>query len=104
MNVINHVVAGSLDYENCKCRKKLIDALVEEYSEDFNGNELIYNATLNNYEKVCKSCRIYIVLLVLIFKITISINSICIYFYWYLKRSNTNTITNAYTNTETVIY
>ena len=36
-----------LDYENCKCRKKVIGKLVKECSEDINGNETIYNATLN---------------------------------------------------------
>ena len=28
---------------NCKCRKKLVDKLVEECSENINGNEMIYN-------------------------------------------------------------
>ena len=27
-------VGENLDYKNCKCRKKLIDKLVEEYSEN----------------------------------------------------------------------
>ena len=31
-----------LDYENCKCRKKLLDKLVEECSEYIDGNEIIY--------------------------------------------------------------
>ena len=34
-------VGGYLDYENCKCRKKLIDKLVGECSEDINENEMI---------------------------------------------------------------
>ena len=38
-----------LDYENGKCRKKLVDELVEEYSENIDGNELIYDETLNDY-------------------------------------------------------
>ena len=37
-----------LDYESCNCRKKLIDKLVEECSEDINGNEMIFNGTLND--------------------------------------------------------
>ena len=36
-----------LDYENWKCRKKIIDKLVEEYSENIDGNKKIYNGTLN---------------------------------------------------------
>ena len=76
-----------LDYENCKCRKKRIDNLVEVCSEYIDGNEMIYNATLNDYEKVCKSCTIYILLLLIImFVIIISIGSACFYFYWFKKK------------------
>ena len=34
-----------LDYKNCKCRKRIIDMLAEECSENINGNEMIYNDT-----------------------------------------------------------
>ena len=51
-----------LDYKNCKCRKKIIDKLVEEYSENIYESETIdvipLNAIpLNVYKKV-----VYIVL------------------------------------------
>ena len=95
-------VGEYLDYENCKCRKKLTDKLAEECSEDIDGNEMIHNATLNDYGRVCKSCTIYIALLVIFFIIIIRISSAFFYFHWYLKRSNTNTIIN--TNIEAVIY
>ena len=73
-----------LDYENCKCRKRLIDNLIEECSEDINRNEMIYNATLHNYEKICKSCMLYIVLSFMTFIIIIgTIGSLCHYFYWH---------------------
>ena len=74
-----------LDYENCKWRKKLIDKLVEECSENFHENERIYNKTLNSYRKVCNSCTIYIVLFVIAFLIIIGISSAYFCFYWYLK-------------------
>ena len=67
-------VGEYLDYKNCKCRKGLIDKLVEECSEDINENGLIYNMTLNSYEKVCNSCTIYILLLVISFIISICIS------------------------------
>ena len=38
--------------------KDLIEKLVDKCNEDINGNEMIYNTTLN--EKVCNSCTIYI--------------------------------------------
>ena len=67
------------DNKNCKCRKKLICKLVEKCSENIDGNEMIYNTTLNDYRKVCNSCKIYIVLLVVFFIIRISIISVFIY-------------------------
>ena len=65
-----------LVYENCKCRKKLI----EECSKNIDGNEMVYNATLNDYGNECNSCTIYIVLIAIAFLITIGISSAFIYF------------------------
>ena len=63
-------VGEYLDSKNCKCRKRLIDKLVEECSANIDGNKMIYNGTLNgiplnNYEKICNSCTVFIVLLVI---------------------------------------
>ena len=49
-------VGESLDYKICKCRKVLIDKLVE----NIDGCEMIYNDTLNDYGKICNSCTVYI--------------------------------------------
>ena len=53
-----------LDSKNSKCRKRLVDKLVEECSsilekKDLHPNKRIYNSALNNYEKTCSSCTIY---------------------------------------------
>ena len=64
---------------------------------------MIYNSTLNDYEKVCNSCTIYIVLFVIAFLISIAIGSMYFYFNWYLKETDIN-ITNINPSTETVIY
>ena len=82
-----------LDYKNCKCRNKLVDKLVEECSENVDGNKMLHNETLNviplnDYEKVCNSCTIYIVLFSVFFKTNICISSGFIYFHWYLKKHN----------------
>ena len=45
-----------LDYENCTCRKRLIDKLVEECSESIDENEMIHN----DYKNVCHFCTVYI--------------------------------------------
>ena len=54
-----------LHYKNCKRRKELISKFVEECSENIDGNEMIHNATLTDHRKVCNSCTICIVLLVI---------------------------------------
>ena len=54
--------------------------LVEECSENIDENERIC-VTLNDYENICGSCAIYIVLFVIAFLIIIS--SAFIYFHWY---------------------
>ena len=80
-------VGEYLDYENCKCRKKLIDKLIEECSENIDGNKMIYNTTLN--EAVCNSCTVCIILFVIFFLISIHISSAYFYFHWHFKRSDT---------------
>ena len=72
-----------LDYKNCKFRKRIIDKLGEECSENIYENETLditpLDATplnvipLNVYKKVCNSCIVYMVLFA-VFLIT----SICI--------------------------
>ena len=52
------------DYENCNCRKGLVNKLVEECSENIDENKLTI-VTLNNYKNVGGSCTSYIVLLVI---------------------------------------
>ena len=76
--------------------------LVEECSENIDGNEMIIIIS-NDYKNVCGSCTIYIVLLVKFFIISISVSSIFIYFYWYLKKNNT-CVTSFNPSTEIVIY
>ena len=58
-----------LDYKICKCRKRIIDKLVEECSKNIYKNETLdiipLNAiplntiSLNVYKKVCNSCMVY---------------------------------------------
>ena len=94
-------VGEFLDYKNCKRRNKLVYKLLEECSENIDGNEILYNETsdlnslnaiplntvpLNVYKKVCNSCTIYIVLFGVFFITSICISSVFIYFHWYLKK------------------
>ena len=84
-------VGEYLYYENCKCRKNLVDKLVEECRENNDEYEMIYSDTLNDYKKVCNSCTIYIIFLLIFFIKSISISSVFIYFHLYLKKSYVET-------------
>ena len=65
---------------------------------------MIYNGTVNDYEKVRSSCTIYTLLFAIFLILSTIISSVFIYFNFYLKRSNTNIITNINANTKKVIY
>ena len=79
-----------IDYKTSKRRKTLIDKLVEECCENIDEkklhqNKMIYNSNLNDYEKICRFCKVYIIMVVIVFIISISISCIFSYFHWYLK-------------------
>ena len=75
-----------LDYSNCKCRKRLVDKLVEEC------NENIYELEIDNeneHQNKFSSCTLYIVLFSIFF--TISIGIITYFVYWkYMNRNKEN--------------
>ena len=56
-------------------QNRLMDKLAEECSENIDGNEMIHN----NFENVCNSCTVYIVLFVITFLIIIGVSSVFIY-------------------------
>ena len=75
-----------LDYENYKFRKKLVDKLVEECTEN---NEEVKLARISSakHESVCNSfSTFYIVLFSRIFTRNIWIGTYFVYFRWYLKK------------------
>ena len=82
-------VGEYLDYKNCKCRKKLVDKLVEECTEN------VKEANITEItEKKCKSsCTIYVVVIVIVFTICMGIGICFVYCkymnHWYLKNDVT---------------
>ena len=90
-------VGEYLDYENCKCRKKLVDRLVEECVEIIDEVKLAkitstelhsmeLHSTENENIHKCSSCTLYIVLLSIIFTINIGVATYFAYSRWYWKR------------------
>ena len=69
-------IAEYLDYENCKCRKKLVDKLVEECIENIEETRLVKKPSAQNKNKhQCSSCTLYIVLFSIIFTINVGIGT-----------------------------
>ena len=65
-----------LHYENCKCRKRLIDKLIDESGENIDEEVKI----LNKNEDKCSSSILYIVLFLIFFTINVGIAA---YFAYY---------------------
>ena len=74
-----------LDYENCKCRKKLVDKLVEECTVE---EVTLAKITLAEHEsrRRCSSCTLYIALFSIIFTINVGIGTYFVY-YKYMNRN-----------------
>ena len=66
-----------LDYENCKCRKKLIDKLIEECKENIEETSLI---KINSAKYKSNSCILYIVSFSILFTINIGIATYLVYY------------------------
>ena len=77
-----------LHYKNCRCRKKIIEKLVEERSENIDGNEMLYNETLDiissSDNETSGSCVIYVILFSVFLIISIPM-AIYVYVFLYLK-------------------
>ena len=59
-----------LDYENCKCRKKLVDKLIEECTESIDEVKIAECKSIENIHK-WSSCTLCIVLFLIIFTINV---------------------------------
>ena len=65
-----------LDYENCKCRKKLVERLIEECTENVGETRLVKKTTAKNENKhKYSSCTVYIVLFLIILTINVGIGT-----------------------------
>ena len=57
-----------LDYENCKCGKKLVDKLVDECAETVEKVKIAKITLAENENKYkCVSCTLHIVLMIVFF-------------------------------------
>ena len=69
-----------LGYGNRKCRKRLIDKLIEECSENIDKVKMTRITLAEDENKCTSSCTIYVVLIMTIFTICIGIGTYFIYY------------------------
>ena len=77
-----------LDYENCQCRKKLVDKLIDECTETI---EEIKSAKITSEDKngnKCSSCKVYVIFMIVVFTIFTEITIYFVYYNWSLIKNN----------------
>ena len=80
-------VCEYLDYVNCKCKKRLVDKLVEECNEIVEEVRLAKITLAKNENKYkCSSCTLYIALFLILFTINVGRGAYFVYFHSYLKK------------------
>ena len=77
-------VGEYLGYENCKCRKKLVDKLLEQCTKTVKEVKIAEIENENMHK--CNSCTLCIVLFSILFTINVGIGTYFVYFHWYLKK------------------
>ena len=90
--------------KNCKCRKKLTDKSIDEYTETIEEVKLA-NITLeneNSYYK-CSSCKVRILLIIVVFTISTRITIHFVYYNWSLIKNNVSCIKYSQRNKNLVI-
>ena len=82
-------VGEYLDYESCKCRKKLAAPLIEEFTEtveEVKQRKITLAENENGYK--CPSHTPYIVSMIVVFIICTGISAYFIYYNWPLIKNN----------------
>ena len=89
-----------LDYESCRCRKKVVDKLCEECTDNIEEIRIVEKTPAENQNKdKYSSCTLYIVLFSIVFTVNVGIGICFIYFYWCLKKDIVRVELNTRTQT-----
>ena len=78
-----------LDYENCKCRERLVEKLVEECNDNIDEAKLTKIALFEHKNECTCYCTAFIVLSVITLAISIWISASFVY-YKYMNRNKEN--------------
>ena len=79
-------VGEYLDYENCRCRKRLVDKLVEKCDENIDQEKLTEIALFEHKNEIFCYYTVFIVLDVIVLTICIGISTYFVY-YKYMNRN-----------------
>ena len=91
------------DYENCKRRKKLVAPLIKECTETVEEVKLAKITLAKNENSCkCKSCTVYIVLMIVFFIICTKTSAYFVYYNWSLVKNASHIKFG--THTQTTIY
>ena len=88
-------VGEYLDYVSCKCRKRLVNKLVEECNENVEEAKITKIILFEHKSKCKSSCTIYVVLIAIAFTICIGIGTYFVY-YKYMNHSKKDALKNDY--------
>ena len=78
-------VGEYFDYQNCECRKKLVDKLVDKCTETIEEVKLAKITLAKNESNYkCSPCTVYIVLMIVISTIFTGITTYFVYYNWSL--------------------
>ena len=91
-------VGEYVDYENCKCREKLVDKLIEKCIENIEEVKIAGCNSIENTNK-CSSCALYIVFFSILLPINVGIGTYFGHFYWYSKKDDTGIKFGTHTQT-----
>ena len=81
-------VGEYLDYEQTKCRKKLVDQIVDECTETVEEVKLAKTTLAENKNNnKCSSCTVYIVLMIVVLTISVGIGTYFVYYNWSLVKN-----------------
>ena len=91
-------ISQYLDYSDCKCKRKLIDPLIEKCIENDDQTKIV-NIIVENENSSCKE---YIVLMTVVFTIFTGITIYFVYYNWSLIKNNVSCI-KSNTHKESII-
>ena len=86
VNVTTCDIGEYLDYENFKCRNKLVDKLIDECTETIEEVKLA-KITFAKNENKYSSCTVYNVLMIVVFTIFTRITLYFVYYSWSLIKN-----------------